>query len=506
MARSRMWMAVLFVLGCIFFIAGGAPADDAGTADGLIRDAQKLFFNGKTAEADEMLKKAETLLPAALTATDPAALSKAKAAAGKAAKLRRDIDRKLGRGAGSPQATAEKAAGGAPPAGPAMPSFVASRLKGVASSIDSAKQWLDRGNVRSARNTLNRAAEQMREIEERYAGKFPPDHPDVVAVKETLETLEQAVAAEEAKAGAAKAEAAARAAQAAQASEEWAGRLKPYATGAGQPGHDPDRYFIGGFTEEEAEMNRRAALYPEVRNLMAEYREKGPGEDASDTLKETVRQLEYQLSSFAGSLKSAGETYLREARTQIDFLHRRAEEESAKIGKGTPPLPLSQDAVGRSKQLLDRAARILGDDAPEIVESRTKYERILEMDGKIRTARLSETRMLPDRFSGKDAGEIRDKAAAVLREKKPGIRILRVTLIHPDWTEESVTEWTDTTHSALRHRTTRFLSVQAAGKLGSETKIYTIYVAKDRRTDGSWSPLYGHVMYEDPILEENVNK
>ncbi|HPX12307.1 MAG TPA: hypothetical protein PKW20_08470, partial [Syntrophales bacterium] len=118
----------------------------------------------------------------------------------------------------------------------------------------------------------------------------------------------------------------------------------------------------------------------------------------------------------------------------------------------------------------------------------------------------SETRMLPDRFSGKDAGEIRDKAAAVLQEKKPGIRILRVTLIHPDWTEESVTEWTDTTHSALRHRTTRFLSVQAAGKLGSETKIYTIYVAKDRRTDGSWSALYGHVMYEDPILEENVNK
>lgn len=489
MARSRMWMAALFVLGWIFFIAGGAPADDAGTADRLIRDAQKLFFNGKTAEADEMLKQAETLLKTALEATDPASVSKAKAAAGKAAKLRRDIDRKLGRGTGSPQAIEEKTAGGAPQAGPAMSSFVASRLKGVAGSIDSAKRWLDSGNVRSARNTLNRAADQMKEIEERYAGKFPPDHPDVVAVKENLETLERAVAA-----------------QAAKASEEWAGRLKPYAAGAGQPGHDPNRYFIGGFTEEEAEMNRRAALYPEVRNLMAKYREKGPGEDASDTLKEIVRQLEYQLSSFADSLRSAGETYLREARTQIDFLHRRAEEESVKIGKGTPPLPLSQDAVGRSKQLLDRAARILGDDAPEIVESRAKYERILEMDGKIRTARLSETRMLPDRFSGKEAGEIRDKAEAVLKEKKPGIRILRTTLIHPDWTEESVTEWTDTTHSALRHRTTRFLSAQAAGKLGNETKIYTIYVAKDRRTDGSWSPLYGHVMYEDPILEENVNK
>lgn len=506
MARSRMSMAVLFVLGWIFFIAGGAPADDAGMADGLIRDAQKLFFNGKTAEADEMLKKAEALLPAALAATDPAALSKAKAAAGRAAKLRRDIDRKLGRGAGSPQATAEKAAGGAPPAGPAMPSFVVSRLKGVASSIDGAKQLFDGGNVRSARNTLNRAADQMKEIEERYAGKFPPDHPDVVAAKDGLEALEQAVAAEEAKEGAAKAEAAARAAKATEESEEWVKRLEPYAAGPGRPAHDPKRYFIGSFTEEEAEMNRRAALFPEVKNLMAEYREKGPGENASDTLKETVRQLEYQLSSFTGSLKSAGETYLREARTQIDFLHRRAKEESAKIGKGTPPLPLSQDAIGRSKQLLDRAARILGDGDPQITEAATKYNGILEMNGRICTARLSETRMQPDRFAGKDAGEIQDKARAILQEKKPGIRILRTTLIHPDWTEESVTEWTDSTHSALRHRTTRFLSAQVAGKLGDETKIYTIYVARDRRTDGSWSPLYGHVMYEDPILEENVNK
>lgn len=506
MTRSRMWMAVLFALAGILFAAGTVPADDAGTADTLIRDAQKLFFNGKTAEADETLKKAEDLLSRLLEGTDAASLSKVKSVAGKAAKLRKDIDRKLGKGAGSPSQAAVKTSGAVPAAGPAMPSFVASRLKGITSSIDNAKEWLDKGNVRSARNTLNRAADQMKEIEERYAGKYPPDHPDVVAAKEGLEALERAVAAEEAKAGAAKAEAAARAAQAAKESEEWVKRLEPYATGPGQPAHDPKRYFIGSFTEEEAEMNRRTALFPEVRSLMVEYREKGPGENASDTLKEIVRTLDYQIASFTDSLKSAGETYLRDARTQIDFLFKRAEQEAAKIGTGTLPIPLSQDAIGRSKRLLDQAARILGDGDPQITEAATKYNGILEMNGKICAARLSETRMLPDRFAGKGAMEIQDKARAILQEKKPGIRILRTTLIHPDWTEESVTEWTDSTHSALRHRTTRFLSAQVAGKLGDETKIYTIYVAMDRRSDGSWSPLYGHIMYEDPILAENVNK
>ncbi|MGD8284074.1 MAG: hypothetical protein PVG08_08200, partial [Desulfobacterales bacterium] len=60
--------------------------------------------------------------------------------------------------------------------------------------------------------------------------------------------------------------------------------------------------------------------------------------------------------------------------------------------------------------------------------------------------------------------------------------------------------------SALRHRVTRSVSTQVAGKLDGETTLYTIHIAKDRRTDGSWGQLHGHIMFEDPILEKNVQK
>ncbi|OPZ17807.1 MAG: hypothetical protein BWZ10_01136 [candidate division BRC1 bacterium ADurb.BinA364] len=59
---------------------------------------------------------------------------------------------------------------------------------------------------------------------------------------------------------------------------------------------------------------------------------------------------------------------------------------------------------------------------------------------------------------------------------------------------------------ALRYRATRFISVKEAGKPNSETKIHTIHKAKDMRTGGAWAPLYGHIMFEAPILEEKVNK
>lgn len=502
-----MWFFTLLILGGVFLTAGIAPAD-IGTAETLIRDAQKLYFNGKATEADNMLQQAEDLISRAMTGGDSAAAARARGLDGKARKLRKDIDRKLGKTAGTVFASPSPAKAPAVGAtgGMAMPSFVASRLKGVNSSIENGRGWLAKGSVRTARRSLDRALEQMREIEEKYGGKYPPDHQDAVATKEHLQSFENMVADAEAREGARKAEAGMKAEQAAKESAVWKDRLKPYVTGMGQPGYDPKRYFIGSFTGDDEEMGRRAALYTEVQTRMESYRTEGPGEDGTDELKEIARQLEYQIESFAGSLQGAGETYLREALTQIDFLLRRSSEESAKIGTGTPPLPMDKDVIGRSKKLLDRASKILGVDDAGVSDAEGKYARILEMDGKIRKARLAETRMSPDKFTGKGADEIRDKAQGILAEKKPGVRILRTSIVSPDWIEERVTEWTDTTRTALRYRVTWYVTAQVAGKGGDEAKIYTIHVARDRRSDGSWSPLYGHIMYEDAILAENVNR
>ncbi|HNT58462.1 MAG TPA: hypothetical protein PKL99_11295, partial [Syntrophales bacterium] len=342
MKRFSPYGLVLIILAFVAVAAGNGMADmdKAGT---LIRDAEKLYFNGKAAEADGILRQAEDLITQALTGGDSKEMNKARSLDGKAKRLRKNIDRKLGTGAASAPVSAapSKAAGGSPAAS-AIPSQVQYRLKNIDKNLEQGKQWLEKGRVSTARQFLERAEDQMREIEEKYEGKYPADHEDVVFARENLETFQELLSEAEARESAAKAEEAKRVEEAAKRSALWVERLKPYERGVGRPDHDPKKYFIGSFTEDEEEMGRRTALYTEVRAQMEAYRAEGPGEEATDELKEIVRQLDYQVTSFAESVQDGGEMYLRDARTQIEYLHKRSEEEAAKIGTGTLPLPMNK--------------------------------------------------------------------------------------------------------------------------------------------------------------------
>ena len=106
----------------------------------------------------------------------------------------------------------------------------------------------------------------------------------------------------------------------------------------------------------------------------------------------------------------------------------------------------------------------------------------------------------------------RGRKGAKGKSRKParktrGAKNLRATLPAADWKEENVVEWTDTTHSALRNRITRFMTAHAAAQ-AADGKVYLhrVHLAADRKSDGAWSPLYGHVMTSDWMAEKNVNK
>jgi hypothetical protein len=114
--------------------------------------------------------------------------------------------------------------------------------------------------------------------------------------------------------------------------------------------------------------------------------------------------------------------------------------------------------------------------------------------------------MIADKFKGKEIEDLKKKANEIVAKKFEGAKILRTTIISPDWKEESVIEWTDTTMSALRFRTTRSVTAQVGAKVGNDCNIYTCDINKDRRADGTFGELNGHIMFTDPILEENISK
>ena len=65
-------------------------------------------------------------------------------------------------------------------------------------------------------------------------------------------------------------------------------------------------------------------------------------------------------------------------------------------------------------------------------------------------------------------------------------------------------EPTDTTHTALRYRTTRSVTAQVAAKLADKVQLHTLDLSKDLQAGGSWWPVYGHIMFTDAMLEQNV--
>ncbi|MBN2451245.1 MAG: hypothetical protein JXR77_12700 [Lentisphaeria bacterium] len=53
---------------------------------------------------------------------------------------------------------------------------------------------------------------------------------------------------------------------------------------------------------------------------------------------------------------------------------------------------------------------------------------------------------------------------------------------------------------------TRSLTAQVAAKVGADTRFFTLHLAQDRQAGGGWGTAYGHIMFTDPMLEENVQR
>ena len=91
-----------------------------------------------------------------------------------------------------------------------------------------------------------------------------------------------------------------------------------------------------------------------------------------------------------------------------------------------------------------------------------------------------------------------------LAKEKPEAEILRVMLIKADWRVESITEFSDTSRTKLRHRTTHWLPAQVAAKIGDDVLLYTVHIAKNEQRDG-FGPLYGNTEpYPHRMLERNL--
>jgi hypothetical protein len=211
---------------------------------------------------------------------------------------------------------------------------------------------------------------------------------------------------------------------------------------------------------------------------------------ASEDLDAALRQADQDLAA-ADSALAGLEQFVRE--------------QDAHMAAAEPVLYPDRGALENTQTILDRASGLAKTGDSRLAGLRSRMNALKKADARLRAARATDTRMRPEAYAGDDAEALKQFAEQVVSRAQPDIRLLKTAIVSPDWTEESAVEWTDTTQTALRHRTTRSVTAQVAGRVNAETRLYTVDVGQDRLSDGAWGPTHGQVMFVDPMLEENVS-
>jgi hypothetical protein len=260
-------------------------------------------------------------------------------------------------------------------------------------------------------------------------------------------------------------------------------------------------------TQDIKELNQLKANYDEATATLAAYEKATFPHGKSDTLLAVECELKKRLAAFPAAYEENAIRVMANPGKAID-------DTAAQLARDTKwhsdpkalPRVLSTKVVEALRKRVADAEKLTAGAGATPAELKEKLAALLEENEKRRTLRTERTFMLPDTYTGSDIAALKATAKAVVSKKFPAAAALRTTVVSKDWNEERVWEWTDTSKSAIRYRVTRSVSAQLAGKLQGTVFLYTIHVAQDRQTDGSWGSLHGHIMFTDPMLEKNVTK
>lgn len=505
MAVHKTSLVLIVFLMALFVMPEPVSADSTALlkeADKIIRNAERNMHNGKNNEADNMLIEAAGLIERA-KAEDPAntRLSRTEK---KLQRTRKMLDRKLNKPAAATPAKSVSSSSSTTTASTnKLPGGVKKRLQDINRLLDSVE-------TRGLSYNLDKAANLFAEIDKNYAGKFDPADTLFVTTRTRYETLKTQSQQQHAEKEQAKAEQAAAKAAMEQQSAEWIPKFQAYLSYPGQQGHNPDTLvFVPGTSETDkfAEAQRR---YEAFKAFYLEYQSTNFPNGKTWQLEELAdREAPTRLDDFEKGFASRVSSVTGDAEQQIKSAMTQLERDNGWQSDKTimPPI-IDGNRMHSIEQQVTKTIAATGENSPQAQQLQQQLLALINKDREHREVRKQRTFMTPDKYHGNDLDAIKQKAESLVSgNKKEGGQPLRSTVISENWKEDSRWEWTDTSRTQRRWRTTRSLTAQVAARTGDGVRLITVAIAKDKQSDGSWGPLYGNLhQYSEPMLEENVDK
>lgn len=368
-----------------------------------------------------------------------------------------------------------------------LPGGVTSRLKKINDYMTKVEKALAEQRVN--RNDLDWAQQVLDEIIKGY-----PDYANAEEVRAAAQRIEagrQAIEKLEKDKATAK-EADANAAKAAEAiAEQWADRLALYKA-------DTAENSKGRFGAPMSDAALIAVLkpqYEEALDVYEEFLKTGIDKDSHWKLRQAEYDIRVSLENYRGSVTRLYE----EARRRVGEIRDYLANQKASSQPNTWP----QDQFQGVRAIVAGVRLLYSAGSEELRSLEADLAEAEVLQAAIDVIMVESRRMKPDSFRGQESQALNKLAETIVLDAHPNAEILRIHIVSSDWTTERVEEWTDTTKTAWRVRTTRGVNAQAAVRLEGECLLYTIFLHQDI-IDGAVNPLTGHIMFTDRMLEKNL--
>lgn len=452
---------------------------------GELRKAQNNLFSRKFADASEIVKTLEMLLEDAV-ALEPDNVQ-VKTFTNQVAKLKKDLDQRMGKAdpaaaAPEPAPTAPRAQTGASSpaksAQPPVPSAQPARglPAGVLKRIRDMHDLLRRGKPQDALGLL-------KEIDNQYAGQFDTDHPEYLDVKQKAESAVAGIDAQRKQAQADKERLDGEREERERVSVEWEKRLKSL---------EP----FGMQTSDIQNLLVQKQVFEDAQNVFAEYRETAFPFGKTHGLEQAEHTVSERIRSFPDFWESARRAALDEAVAHLDS--RRSNLDKIIEDK---PLFMNDDSIRQTETLLDSFLPLFPEGTEENKHIRGLFEALLEKNRVNREERARQIFMREDVYQGEDADAIRTRMEHFISKADPDANIIRTCIYRPEWKELS--QWED--YAGNKRFVTRGeIYGQVLAEVQGTPKLFTVYITKEKKSDGTWTQLTGNVMFSDDIARENM--
>jgi hypothetical protein len=277
----------------------------------------------------------------------------------------------------------------------------------------------------------------------------------------------------------------------------WIERLDPYRRNGAK---DVTRSINGAALYAEIER-----LTAEAEALWAEYQKVEFPDGKTKPLEDSEHYFKVSLEEARANLAYAISSRLAAAQEKVEHIAAFFDADQAwKTDTSKRPKPFATQLLDEAQRAIDELAGYVPE-RPEWQSLQAKLDALKKESAQRQAANKALTFLRADKYAGPDADELKTFAKTLVPKAHEDATVLRLTIYTPDWKEETVTEWTDTTRTALRTRTTRTLMFNVAFKVKDGVFRDFGYLNQDRRTAGNWGSTYGHLAkYRDPMLEENV--